>query len=178
MVSKGCQTLSKFSEIYVDSDDPDARASLDEIAATEPPPFSQAPRVESCARCGALGHSHVRCRSPIPSFADIQAAITRKIDQAIASPSPEWVSDEFGLHISQQGEANGKSGPDGDFCFNCGTFGHTFDSCPDPSFEDVANQFGDTLNDRSARASLDREAIISSLSWAHLQRLGERDQTS
>jgi hypothetical protein len=166
----------KSQKMFADSDDPDVRAAQEELSATEPAPLAQGLRVESCARCGAIGHSHVRCRAPLPTFTDMQANITQKIEAAIASAPPEWVSDDFGLYLPGDNESNGKSWPDGDFCFNCGAFGHTIEACLDPSFERVEREFGDTLEDKSSRSVLEKEAIIKSLTSAHRQRQGERDQ--
>jgi hypothetical protein len=162
--------------MFADSDDPDVRAAQDEMNQNEPPILAQGLRLESCARCGALGHSHVRCRAPLPAFTAMQANISRKIERAISSAPSEWVSDDFGLYIPGEGESNGKSWPDGDFCFNCGAFGHKIDSCREPSFERVAKQFGETLEDKTSRSALEREKIIGDLLWAHLQRQRDADQ--
>ena len=121
-------------------------------------------KVMSCSRCGKIGHVVSQCTEDIPDAEELWAEIEAKIKAASATAPSEWQRDEFGWYLPNVNSeiSDHKSFADGEFCFNCGEFGHTSDSCQFPDRRELQKQFGN-CTDMSASARGQRAMIIRKL---------------
>lgn len=123
------------------------------------------PHLESCSRCGEIGHLSSNCPNQVPTIDQMQSEIEERISKAIQLAPDSWKDDEFGLYLpsSQNVISNSKSWKDGEFCFNCGEFGHNSDNCKKPTYSKLVNVFGVTLEQKGNRAFLEKRRIIDNV---------------
>lgn len=123
------------------------------------------PHFESCARCGEVGHLSDSCPNQVPTIDQMQKEIEDRILKALQLAPDSWKDDDFGLYLpsNQNIISDTRSWKDGEFCFNCGEFGHNNDNCKKPTYSKLLNVFGATLEQKGSRASLEKSHIIDNV---------------
>ncbi|OHS95978.1 Zinc knuckle family protein [Tritrichomonas foetus] len=120
------------------------------------------PKINSCPRCGEIGHISSDCPNSVPSADEMQNSIEERIKKAVALAPETWENDDMGLFLpSHQNIIQEKrSWKDGPFCFNCGEFGHSEDTCTQPTYKKIVHVFGRTLEDKGHKAIFERQHLV------------------
>ena len=125
------------------------------------------PKIDSCPRCGQVGHTSANCPNQVPSIEEMQKGIEDRINKVISSPPDEWKTDNFGYFLpSKEGNKvikEEKSWKDGEFCFNCGEFGHNAESCTQPTYYTLVHIFGQNLEQKGHKAIFERQALVDNV---------------
>ncbi|KAK8848190.1 hypothetical protein M9Y10_019246 [Tritrichomonas musculus] len=123
------------------------------------------PHFDSCPRCGEIGHTSDSCPNQVPTIEKMQNDIEERISKAIQLAPDSWQCDDMGLYLPSSKSVNTstKSWKDGEFCFNCGEFGHNCDNCNMPSYNKLLAAFGSTLEQKGNKAFLEKSHIIDNV---------------
>ena len=118
-----------------------------------------------CLRCGLIGHDSEKCNEKIPTIKEMTNIIEKSTNDIIKYPPKEWELDEFGYYLPTDNRIiNSKySWKDGDFCFNCGNYGHKNDVCKEPNFTKLLELFSPLIGDNSNKASLEKNHLIDAI---------------
>ena len=104
-----------------------------------------------CFRCGAIGHISSQCHEELPSLQSIQEEMFRDVKEIIDEIVKEdgYGEDQFGPYKTDTVSpvSHSKSWKDGDFCTNCGEFGHKSSDCKKPTFAKLADKMGKYYQD-------------------------------
>ena len=123
-----------------------------------------------CLRCGKTGHAIEKCKSEIPSIVSMRNQLEKMEKEALTYSSQiNWEKDELGLyeHADSRCTNVGKTWGDGDFCFNCGEFGHTAENCKEPTFDVINSMVAPIAKDSSAKGVEARKKIVDALYKYH-----------
>ena len=123
------------------------------------------PHIDSCPRCGEIGHLSDSCPNRVPTIEQMQSEIEDRISKAIQLAPDSWKDDDLGLYLpsSRNIISDSKSWKDGEYCFNWGEFGHNCESCKKPTYSQLLSAFGVTLDQKGNRAFLERRHIIDNV---------------
>lgn len=137
---------------FLSSADPEIESIIHKAAAMfQKQPL---PTIQSCPRCGEVGHDASVCPNQVPSFDSMDQFIEERISMSIQLAPKEWKEDEFGLYLPSTADSSNdtKCWTDGEFCFNCGEFGHSKKDCQKPTSSEISRIFGDSLEQKGNRA--------------------------
>ena len=123
------------------------------------------PHLDSCPRCGEISHTSDCCPNKVPTIEQMQNDIEERISKAMQLAPDTWKDDELGMYLPSTKNiiSNAKSWKDGEFCFNCGGFGHNCDNCNMPTYKKLLTVFGATLEQKGNKAFLEKARIIDNV---------------
>ena len=159
---------------FLDEDDPEIQEILKGMPEKKQQ-FKPLPKFKSCAKCGQIGHITSDCPNSVTTN-DLEIQIERRIEAALLQAPDSWIHDEFGLYKPSESNSDQPqmsrehSWKEGNFCFNCGQFGHHSSNCKEPDFSTLYNDvFGKNLMHFDAKSNLEKSNAIKALQRFCLQ---------
>mgnify|MGYP001130856746 CR=1 FL=1 len=97
-------------------------------------------KIVVCQRCGEVGHLTNQCKGHVPDYVRVEAQMEADLMALLASADCSGMeADDFGLFSTADSDRipRDQSWKDGDFCCNCGRFGHVEEQCGQPSVKEL-----------------------------------------
>lgn len=132
-------------------------------------PKQEGEKLQICMRCGMVGHTTENCKNEIPSNLSLRIQLEKMENESLKYADGSWAEDDLGMHIPVDKRYTdvGKTWDDGDFCFNCGEFGHTAEECKEPTYEVIHKMVAPFIKDSSEKGIESKQRIVDALNKYH-----------